>query len=34
MQKIEEEAIMVFENLLALTLVFQKINFCCLQRLR
>ena len=34
MQKIEEEAIMVFENLLALALVFQKINFCCLQRLR
>ena len=33
MQKIEVEGIVVFENLLA-SLVFQKINFYCLQRLR
>ena len=34
MQKIEVEAIVVFKNLLASALGFQKINFCCLQRLR
>ena len=34
MQKIEVEAIVVFENLLASAMVFQKINLCCLQRLR
>ena len=34
MQKIEVEEIVVFENVLAAALVLQKINFCCLQRLR
>ena len=34
MQKIELEAIVVLENLLASAMVFQKINLCCLQRLR